>query len=62
MGNAYEDADDEPLERDGLPFLKDPKTKVGMWALIKDAGGKDITKMTVPVYFNEPTSVIQKMA
>ncbi len=55
--------DEEPLERDELPWLKDPNAKISFWTIIKDSIGKgDISKMSVPVYFNDPTSLLQKQA
>lgn len=51
-------ADDEPLEREQLPWLKDPNAKVSIWAIIKDSVGKDLSKMSVPVFFNDPTSLL----
>lgn len=39
------DTDEEPLERDELPYLKDPATKVSMWTMFKDNIGKDMTKI-----------------
>ena len=45
--------------RDSLPFFKDPKIKFSLWTIIKDSIGKDISKMTVPVYFNSPLSLLQ---
>ena len=48
----------EPLERKMLPYLKDPKFKISIWTIVKDSIGKDITKMSVPVYFNEPTGLL----
>jgi oxysterol-binding protein 1 len=53
---------DEPKERTELPWFKDPNVKVSIWAIIKDSIGKDISKLTVPVYFNDPTSLLQKCA
>lgn len=51
--------DDEPLEREELPWLKDPNAKISIWAIIKDSIGKgDLSKMSVPVYFNDPTSLL----
>lgn len=47
-----------PLERDTLPYFKDPKVKISVWTIIKDSIGKDITKMSVPVYFNDPTNIL----
>lgn len=46
----------EPLERDELPWLKDPANKISIWAIIKDCMGKDLSKVSVPVYINDPTS------
>lgn len=50
----------EPLERDELPWLKDPNIKISIWAIIKDSIGKDISKLTVPVYMNDASSLLQK--
>lgn len=51
--------DEESLERDELPWLKDPNAKISFWTIIKDSIGKgDISKMSVPVYFNDPTSLL----
>ena len=51
--------DEEPLEREELPWLKDPNAKISMWTIIKDSIGKgDLSKMSVPVYFNDPTSLL----
>jgi hypothetical protein len=53
------DFDDDPLEREELPWLKDPNAKVSIWAIIKDSIGKgDLSKMSVPVYFNDPSSLL----
>ena len=30
-----------------------------MWKVIKDSIGKDLTKITIPVEFNEPLSMVQ---
>jgi oxysterol-binding protein 1 len=49
----------DPPERDRLPFFKDPKVKLSLWTILKDSIGKDISKMSVPVYFNQPLSVLQ---
>ena len=51
---------DDPHERFVLPFLKDPKIKISIWTIIKDSIGKDLSKMSVPVYFNDPTNILQK--
>jgi hypothetical protein len=46
------------MERDELPWLKDPNAGISVWAIIKDSIGKDISKLSVPVYFNDPTSLL----
>jgi hypothetical protein len=33
-----------------------------VWAILKDAIGKDLTKMSLPVYFNDPTNILQRNA
>lgn len=52
----------DPPERFTLPYYKDPKVKISIWTILKDAIGKDITKMSVPVYFNDPMNILQKCA
>ena len=49
---------DEPLERDELPWLKDPNSRPSIWTILKDTVGKDFSRMSVPVYFNDPTSLL----
>ena len=48
--------------RTQLPFLKDPNQKVSVWSILKDAIGKDLSKIAMPVSFNEPISMLQKTA
>jgi hypothetical protein len=51
--------DDEDYEpRLCLPYKKNPKQKVSLWKVIKDSVGKDLTKITIPVEFNEPLSMV----
>ena len=58
-----EPEDDEPLERESLPWLKDPSTKLSIWTVLKDSiGSGDISKISVPVYFNAPNSLLQNCA
>ena len=47
---------DDPPIRYTLPYLRNPKIKLSIWTILKDAIGKDLTKISVPVYFNGPTS------
>ncbi|KAE9596780.1 putative oxysterol-binding protein [Lupinus albus] len=44
-------------------MLPDPVEKekgVSLWSMIKDNVGKDLTRVCLPVYFNEPISSLQK--
>ena len=50
--------EDDPPERDVLPYFKDPKIKISIWTIIKDSISTDISKISVPVYFNEPTNLL----
>jgi hypothetical protein len=49
----------EPAERERLPFFKDPKIKFSIWTVIKDSIGKDLTRISLPVYMNQPVSGLQ---
>lgn len=49
----------DPPERERLPFFKDPKIKFSVWAIIKDSIGKDLTRITLPVYLSMPLSALQ---
>ena len=48
---------EEPAERFRLPWFKDPSLKAGLWAILKDNIGKDLSKIALPVTFNEPISL-----
>lgn len=52
---------EEDIEtREVLPYFNNPKAKIGIWSIIKDAIGKDLSKFAVPIYFNDPTSYLQR--
>ncbi len=34
--------------------------KISLWSILKDSIGKDLSKISMPVYFNEPLSMLQK--
>ncbi|KAK3032517.1 hypothetical protein RJ639_036432 [Escallonia herrerae] len=66
-----EDGSDPSIKSVGKKFprikrrkkLPDPVEKekgVSLWSMIKDNIGKDLTKVCLPVYFNEPLSSLQK--
>ena len=46
--------------RDQLPILRDPNVKINVWGILKDNMGKDLSKITMPVYLNEPITLLQK--
>jgi hypothetical protein len=46
-----------------LPSINDYKiTPVMVWKLIKDMIGKDMTKLELPCFINEPTSILERLA
>lgn len=46
--------------RNKLPDPVEKEKGVSLWSMIKDNIGKDLTKVCLPVYFNEPLSSLQK--
>ncbi|KAI9783047.1 MAG: hypothetical protein M1839_004216 [Geoglossum umbratile] len=54
---GYEDGPRERLKMDA-----DNRPKISLWGILKSMIGKDMTKMTLPVSFNEPTSLLQRVA
>ncbi|KAK4423900.1 Oxysterol-binding protein-related protein 1D [Sesamum alatum] len=46
--------------RNDLPEPKEKDKPVGLWSIIKDNIGKDLSGVCLPVYFNEPLSSLQK--
>ncbi|KAF1809518.1 hypothetical protein P152DRAFT_159593 [Eremomyces bilateralis CBS 781.70] len=54
---GYEDPVRERLAMDA-----DDRPKISLWGILKSMIGKDMTKMTLPVSFNEPTSLLQRVA
>lgn len=54
---GYEDPVRKRLKMD-----QDDRPKLSLWSILKSMIGKDMTKMTLPVSFNEPTSLLQRVA
>ncbi|RWW88266.1 hypothetical protein BHE74_00002861 [Ensete ventricosum] len=46
--------------RNKLPEPKEKEKPVGLWSIIKENIGKDLSGVCLPVYFNEPLSSLQK--
>jgi hypothetical protein len=50
-----------PRRRGRLPPPKEVEQSISLWSLIKSMIGKDLTRVCLPVYFNEPISALQKV-
>lgn len=48
--------------RTKLPIDTDNRPPVSLWAILKSSIGKDLSKISFPVFFNEPTSMLQRMS
>ncbi|KAH9931318.1 Oxysterol-binding protein-domain-containing protein [Fomitopsis serialis] len=48
--------------RERLAIDTDNRPPMSLWAVLKNSIGKDLTKISFPVFFNEPTSMLQRMA
>ncbi|KAI4315279.1 hypothetical protein L6164_028108 [Bauhinia variegata] len=46
--------------RKKLPDPAEKEKGVSLWSMIKDSVGKDLSRVCLPVYFNEPISSLQK--
>ncbi|UQC83221.1 oxysterol-binding protein [Colletotrichum lupini] len=46
--------------RSRLKMDADDRLKISLWGILKSMIGKDMTKMTLPVSFNEPTSLLYR--
>jgi hypothetical protein len=42
-------------------LLSDARPSTSLWSVLKHSIGKDLTKISFPVFFNEPTSMLQRM-
>lgn len=48
--------------RDALPALIPENQSYSIWAILKSAIGKDLSKVTMPIWLNEPISMLQKIS
>lgn len=48
--------------RTHLPPLNAPRERLNIFSLLKDAVGKDLSKIALPVSLNEPLSFVQRLA
>jgi hypothetical protein len=51
-----------PHARRALPPPVERGGRASLWSVVKDAVGRDLTRVTLPVTFNEPLSALQKFA
>lgn len=52
--------EDPPRQR--LAISNDNRSRISLWGVLKSLIGKDMTRMTLPVTFNECTSLLQRSA
>ena len=48
-----------PTRREGLGVMEGKEKKVSLWNIIKDMIGKDLMRISLPVFLNEPLSGLQ---
>ena len=51
-----------PPRRQHLPKPVEREKSLSLWSIIKECVGKDLTRVCLPVFFNEPLSALQKTA
>ncbi|KAL6936546.1 hypothetical protein ACO0R3_000143 [Hanseniaspora guilliermondii] len=56
---SFEGYEDGPRMK--LALSADERPKISLWSVLKSMIGKDMTKMSLPVTFNEPTSLLQRV-
>jgi hypothetical protein len=47
--------------RTNLSLRGDNRPPTSLWSVLKNSIGKDLTRISFPVFFNEPTSMLQRM-
>ena len=56
---------DEPksfVTRERLPVKQPDKNNTNLWSFLKQCIGKELTKITMPVQWNEPISLLQRVS
>lgn len=51
-----------PPRRTSLPKPAQAEKSVSLWSIIKECVGKDLSRVCLPVFFNEPFSALQRIA
>lgn len=57
-----EDFGSSGIYRKTLPFLRDPNQRINIWKVIRESIGLELSRIAVPVYFNEPLSFLQRFS
>ena len=47
--------------RTRLPVPQPDKVNLNLWSYLKQCIGKELTKITMPVHWNEPISLLQRI-
>nr|CAD7434883.1 unnamed protein product [Timema monikensis] len=50
-----------PAKRQVLPVPMQSRSDFSLWSVLKNCVGKELSKITMPVIFNEPLSFLQRM-
>lgn len=53
---------DDAQRREKMPVFRDPHKTINVWSLLKHNIGKDFARITLPVYVNEPYSMLHRVA
>uniref|UniRef100_A0A0R3RYC0 Oxysterol-binding protein n=1 Tax=Elaeophora elaphi TaxID=1147741 RepID=A0A0R3RYC0_9BILA len=48
--------------REALPASMVSKNEISVWSVLKKCMGKDLTRISIPIIFNEPLSFLQRLA
>lgn len=57
---SFKGYEDPVRKKLGMDY--DNRPRISLWGILKSMIGKDMTRMTLPVSFNEPTSLLQRVA
>ena len=50
-----------PERREKMPVYRDPSKTINAWSILKHNLGKDFSRITMPVYVNEPYSMLHRV-
>lgn len=56
------DSDSAAKWRNALPASMVSKSEISIWSILKKCMKKDLTRISIPVAFNEPLSLLQRLA